>query len=1050
MADLQSEKLTIIKIANGAPGTPGTSGSNYATVYLYRRFASTPSSSDKPTGNVTYTFSSGAVSGSLNNWQRTVPTGTNPCYMILAQATAPAGTATDTIAKSEWSTPVEVFKNGSPGADAYNQATIYLYKRSATPLTNQDEPSELVYTFSSGTLTGDLNGWSRSVPTSDGNPCYVISAVPVSQDSSITISDWANPTKLVEDGTSITVVSTQYQEGTSYDTEPTGQWSNTPVQVTPGNYLWTKITYSDGSFSYAVSRQGEDGEDANQYTIHTNVEEILKFVKVNESTENLKKYEFSLETLQMNVYDIKNQLNILNTYTTLDIEIEGFKFIDIIDPTHYNTYIEKKQGDNINFFFNIGILYNKLLNGTLIQDLKEPEQEQPDRRGDFISSLQQFFTNLGVSDIIVYGNIQLDNKTFNIEKYVSLKNGLSNEMLNFSINAGSINAAIQNSKLNFNADGLTITNGGFKIKTNNETVFYIDPITNQLCMNGTGTFTGDIYANNGRFNGEINATTGIIGGFSIGENSIESDNLILTSSHESIESSIYVKNIKIGNGAEVIGSISIGNLKLLKPSNNNDNVLVLTDNDINYFSLKNNGDIEGNGWFIKKENNETVACFDNGIFKGTIEATNGYFEGEITASVINASTINTVNFITEKIRSMGGAFIFKPSFEINSFEINGSYIYVTFNNDKDYNTFRINDIVGFTTDEDGKGIIIGQVRAITPPSGENWKNYTIKVQTYSQPNNDLTTITWFGKADEDIIIGINSDNQSAGSLLPQKSLTIQDFTFDNNILIPSIKLLLGDLSPVSGIIGDNPGYGLYADNVYLTGSLTTEQTNDDNNKIYAGISTRTQALKNNERIMFWAGAKNDGDITNSPFIVTEKGSIYASKGEFANGIISNSTIKGGTIEAATIVGTGKSPSLKIYNTDKDIGGIGFYQKGNPDVLTLLINSEGLNYNNNLKIIDFNNNNVIFNGSEFIANQMKLSPTQLSNNGSKIEFNDETIKINYNTNAGVEISSGQVRNFGGKVINEGSMILKDTTVTPAKLEYVVKNNYYCLMVTKGQS
>ena len=287
MADLQSEKLTIIKIANGAPGTPGTSGSNYATVYLYRRFASTPSSSDKPTGNVTYTFSSGAVSGSLNNWQRTVPTGTNPCYMILAQATAPAGTATDTIAKSEWSTPVEVFKNGSDGADAYNQATIYLYKRSATPLTNQDEPSGLVYTFSSGTLTGNLNGWSRSVPTSDGNPCYVISTVPISQDSSITISDWADPTKLVEDGTSVTVVSTQYQEGISYDTEPTGQWSNTPVQVTPGNYLWTKVTYSDGSFSYAVSRQGEDGEDAGQYQIQSSQQRFLRYLSKNADEEQL-------------------------------------------------------------------------------------------------------------------------------------------------------------------------------------------------------------------------------------------------------------------------------------------------------------------------------------------------------------------------------------------------------------------------------------------------------------------------------------------------------------------------------------------------------------------------------------------------------------------------------------------------------------------------------------------------------------------------------------------------------------------------------------------
>jgi len=35
-------------------------------------------------------------------------------------------------------------------------------------------------------------------------------------------------------------------------------------------------------------------------------------------------------------------------------------------------------------------------------------------------------------------------------------------------------------------------------------------------MNGTGRFSGDIYADNGYFNGEINSNTGSIGGFQIG------------------------------------------------------------------------------------------------------------------------------------------------------------------------------------------------------------------------------------------------------------------------------------------------------------------------------------------------------------------------------------------------------------------------------------------------------------------------------------------------------------------------------------------------------
>ena len=50
--------------------------------------------------------------------------------------------------------------NGTPGTPGYNSATLYLYKRSSTALTDSDKPSaELTYTFSSGTLTDSLSGW---------------------------------------------------------------------------------------------------------------------------------------------------------------------------------------------------------------------------------------------------------------------------------------------------------------------------------------------------------------------------------------------------------------------------------------------------------------------------------------------------------------------------------------------------------------------------------------------------------------------------------------------------------------------------------------------------------------------------------------------------------------------------------------------------------------------------------------------------------------------------------------------------------------------------
>ena len=60
-------------------------------------------------------------------------------------------------------------------------------------------------------------------------------------------------------GTSVTVTSTEYKEGTSPTTVPTGSWSTTPVAVSEGNYLWTRVTYSDGKTSYSVAKQGVRG-----------------------------------------------------------------------------------------------------------------------------------------------------------------------------------------------------------------------------------------------------------------------------------------------------------------------------------------------------------------------------------------------------------------------------------------------------------------------------------------------------------------------------------------------------------------------------------------------------------------------------------------------------------------------------------------------------------------------------------------------------------------------------------------------------------------------
>lgn len=188
-------------------------GYNSATIYLYKLSASQPLDTDaKPSGTLTYNFSNGTLtpSTSLNGWSQAVQTGSNPCWMIVA--TTISSEVTDTIATSEWSTPIRIDgaqgTPGQPGAHGYNTATVYFYKRTNTTPASTDRPGTsqylVTYDFTTGETSSSAStpyfGWSRDIPTSNGSTCWVTSGIALSQESTVTINAWADPTKLVEDG----------------------------------------------------------------------------------------------------------------------------------------------------------------------------------------------------------------------------------------------------------------------------------------------------------------------------------------------------------------------------------------------------------------------------------------------------------------------------------------------------------------------------------------------------------------------------------------------------------------------------------------------------------------------------------------------------------------------------------------------------------------------------------------------------------------------------------------------------------------------------------
>lgn len=108
---------------------------------------------------------------------------------------------------------------------------------------------------------------------------------------------------------------------------------------------------------------------------------------------------------------------------------------------------------------------------------------------------------------------------------------------------------------------------------------------------------------------------------------------------------------------------------------------------------------------------------------------------------------------------------------------------------------------------------------------------------------------------------------------------------------------LGRLSGIRDDIFTEPleGYGLYGQNVYLTGKVYLPNggiTNEDLEYDGTKIEKNEETITSPRAIRIWAGSSAAGRA-NAPFVVTQDGSLYASKGIFS-GIIqaTNSTFSG--------------------------------------------------------------------------------------------------------------------------------------------------------------
>lgn len=271
---LDEESIPVLTRArNGNDGAPGYST---AVIYLYQRAGDTP---EKPIGDFTYTFSDGSLtpieSADLNGWSLTIPgqdSANDPLWVTVAMASSNSGQ--DTIGENEWQNPVILSENGADGTPAYNNASVSLYIRSTTEPTVPS--STLTYNFTTGELTpaSGYTGWSRYIPTGT-DPVWVITAnlSSLSSEDTITSQEWNGTgaaVRLARDGNDLSVSGVYYAEsdqGTDPTLIPVADWETSMPDVGPGNFLWTRIDYSDGSSSYSSARQGDNGTNGTSVTI---------------------------------------------------------------------------------------------------------------------------------------------------------------------------------------------------------------------------------------------------------------------------------------------------------------------------------------------------------------------------------------------------------------------------------------------------------------------------------------------------------------------------------------------------------------------------------------------------------------------------------------------------------------------------------------------------------------------------------------------------------------------------------------------------------------
>lgn len=618
----------------------------------------------------------------------------------------------------------------------------------------------------------------------------------------------------------------------------------------------------------------------------------------------------------------------------------------------------------------------------------------------------------------------------------------------------------------------TLDSNGINVYNNGLTIW--DTSTEPSDMVFGYTEDGLYVKGNGEFTGKITAESGEIGGWIIEEVEKTDPESQQTYTYEQLRSraedstgeplitldgtngSIYATNIELGEGATIENYIQLGKAQLHSPSGEDHRVLtVFDDNNSSTIELLDSG-ILNIGSIVLNGTTSTISGGGENGYRITPERADFY-------NINAAGKITTAVFEYNKIQSVGGAMLFKPTFKIASYtrtdgEINSVTIEEPFGNTDNYN-----DNFFMFVNKDGK--LEQTIHKIT-----NISDSVISFEPSFKGAEDLSSIVILGINGSGISpfsIGINSNDGSDGEFLKPRGITMNEFTItesqqdDETIYTatPSTKVFIGQLTNL-GIDYSTAlsGYGLYSDNVYLNGKLIA-----DNGIYSAGIDTRsdkpsTKVSTSSDPVILWAGAQSYADIGAANFHVTRDGYLYARQGRFEGGIYTDATIKAGRIETAKIYGAGPNDTaaaLGIYDTTQ---GIIFYN-GSPDDNNtselLKINNNGLTAFGNRQIIALSTENNI-NTVGFVGNTVTIG--QGSNNllitDNQIAYKTTTMGtesigtyINFNDNMlGLGANSISVIDLSDELITfKKTGRFNDKLLLGEKMSYKQDGDYYDLYI-----